>query len=325
MKSNALTLVGDIGGTNCRLALAREGQLLHESIATYADAAYPTLVDAIRAYLRMQQVDVSVACLAIAGPITGDAVKLTNNAWHFSIEQTRIDLNLAALAIINDFEAIALALPHLRREHLQQIGGAEPLQDKPKVALGPGTGYGAAQVIRADERFIALPTEGGHVSLAPSTERELALCAWLLRQGLQITREQLLSGPGLERIYRGLCNLDGIAAEALRAAEIQTRAIAGNDARCVAALTQFCELLGTAARDQALDVLAQGGIYIAGGIVKRFIPFLCASGFRQRFENSTTMSAVLEPIPVYVITTDNPGLFGAAAHAAALQEKLAPR
>lgn len=321
MKSTVTALVGDIGGTNCRLALTRNGQLLPESITTYADADYPNLVDAVRAYLQAQQAHVTIACIAIAGPVTGDTIKLTNHAWHFSIEQTRIELNLIALEIINDFEAIALALPHLRRAQLEQIGGTEPQPDKPKVAMGPGTGYGAAKVMRCGKNFIALPSEGGHVSLAPSTARELALCTWLLRHDLQITREQLLSGPGLERIYRALCDLDGTPSDTLRAADIQTRATAASDPHCVAALTMFCELLGTAARDQALDSLAQGGIYIAGGIVKRFIPFLRASGFRQRFEDSATMRTLLEPIPVYVITEDNPGLFGVAARAAGLQEK----
>ncbi len=318
MHSNMTTLVGDIGGTNCRLALARDGELLHGSIATYADSTYATLTDAVRDYLREQGTEITIACLAIAGPVTGDAVKLTNNAWHFSIEKTRTDLNLTALEIINDFEAIALALPYLRAEHLQQIGGAEPVPDEPKVAIGPGTGYGAARVVRCGKTFIAQPSEGGHVSIAPSTEREFALCAWLLRQHLQITREQLLSGPGLERIYRGLCEIDGIDTEALSPAEIQTRATAGGDSRCVAALNMFCEFLGTAARDQTLDALAQGGVYIAGGIVKRFIPFLRASGFRQRFECSDTMRPLLKSIPVYVITEDNPGLFGVAARTAEL-------
>ncbi|HET8711086.1 MAG TPA: glucokinase, partial [Spongiibacteraceae bacterium] len=156
------------------------------------------------------------------------------------------------------------------------------------------------------------------VSIAPSSERELALCAWLLRQHQQITREHLLSGRGIERIYQGLCDLEQIAAESLSAAEIQARAVAGSDMRCLAALNMFCELLGTAARDQALDALAQGGVYIAGGIVKRFIPFLRNSHFRQRFESSDTMRALLEPIPVYVITEDYPGLIGAAAHVSAL-------
>lgn len=321
MLSNGITLIGDIGGTNCRLGLARHGELLRESITTYTDDAFPSLVDAIRAYLRKQQVEVTVACLAIAGPVTGDAIKLTNHAWHFSIEQTRDVLNLAALEVINDFEAVALALPHLRGEHLQQIGGAESRDDKPRVVIGPGTGYGAAHVIRDGDGFIALPSEGGHVSIAPSTERELALCGWLLRQNLQITREQLLSGPGLEHIHRGLCDLDGLAPETLRAAAIQTRATAASDSRCVATLALFCELLGTAARDQALDSLAQGGVYIAGGIVKRFIPFLRASRFRERFEASSTMSALLKPIPVYVIVEANPGLVGAAARASMLHAR----
>jgi glucokinase len=323
MQSNTMNLVGDIGGTNCRLALARGSEVISASITTYNVSAYPTVVDAIRAYLceqrmQAQNADVQSACLAIAGPVMGDIVKLTNNAWHFSIERTREELNLKALDIINDFEAIALALPHLRGDQLQRIGGEERASGKPRVAIGPGTGYGAATVVRANDSFIALPSEGGHVSIAPATERELALCGWLLRQHLQITREQLLSGPGLENIYRGLCDLDGVAAKPFRAAEIQMHAVGGDDPYCVATLTMFCELLGTAARDQALDAFAQDGVYIAGGIVKRFIPFLRASGFRQRFENSDTMAAVVKSIPVYVITEDNPGLIGAAANAAGL-------
>ncbi|MFT3930782.1 MAG: glucokinase [Spongiibacteraceae bacterium] len=328
MMQNSTQLVGDIGGTNCRLALIRDGKLLRESIATYADASYPSLVAAIRAYLQQQRTEIHAACLAIAGPITGDEIKLTDNAWHFSIAQTRRELGLSTLEIINDFEAIALALPHLDSNQIEQIGGTEskpgqpnssqtqPSQAQPyktKVAIGPGTGYGAAKVIRCGQRFVALSSEGGHVTIAPSSQRELALCAWLLRESLQITREQLLSGPGLERIYRGICSIDGIAAKSLRAADIQTHAIAGNDDQCIAALHMFCDWLGTAARDQALDAMALGGVYIAGGIVKRFIPFLRASGFRQRFENSDTMRPLLEPIPVYVITEEYPGLLGAAA------------
>jgi glucokinase len=318
MISNSTLLVGDIGGTNCRLALVRNGELLRDTITTYADAAYPRLVDAVRAYLGEHHAQIDAACLAIAGPIAGDEVKLTNHAWHFSIAQTRRELNLKALEVINDFESIALALPHLRAEHVEQVGGNEPRPGKPKVAIGPGTGYGAAKVIRCGELNVALASEGGHVSIAPSTQRELALCEWLLRHSLQITREQLLSGPGLERIYRGVCSLDGFDAEALCAADIQKRAIAGSDQRCVATLNMFCDWLGTAARDQALDAMAYGGVYIAGGIVKRFIPFLRASGFRQRFEDSDTMREVLEPIPVYVITEEHPGLLGAAAHLCSL-------
>ena len=320
MNANGLALVGDIGGTNCRLALARNGQLQAESITTYASSAYFSLVDAAKAFLHEREVSVTSACIAIAGPVSGDDIKLTNHPWHFSIRQTQTDLNVSALAIINDFEAIGLALPHLRDEQLQQIGGGKSQPHKPKVALGPGTGYGATHVIPCGDAFIVLPTEGGHVSLAPSTQQELELFEWLLRKHLQITCEQLLSGPGLERVYRALCDLHGVNCEPFGAADIQTRAVAASNPLCAAALHLFCELLGTAARDQALCNLAQGGIYIAGGIVKRFIPFLRNSGFRQRFEHSDTMRALLEPIPVYVITEENPGLIGAAAHVATLHQ-----
>ncbi|HEY3700265.1 MAG TPA: glucokinase [Spongiibacteraceae bacterium] len=319
MESKALALIGDIGGTHCRFALARDGQLLRETITIYDSNAYLSIVDAANAFFKTQQAHIDIACLAIAAPVGGDAVHLTNNPWQFSIKQTQHDLGLSVLSIINDFEAIGLALPHLRAEQLQQIGGAEPQPKKPKAALGPGTGYGATHVINCGGNIVALPTEGGHVSLAPSTQQELELFEWLLQHRLQITCEQLISGPGLERLHGALCDLNGVTCEKLSAAQIQQRASTSEDPLCVAALNLFCELLGTAARDQALCCLAQGGVYIAGGIVKRFIPFLRASGFRKRFENSDTMRALLEPIPVFVIVEENPGLIGAAAHTTVLR------
>lgn len=321
MESKTLSLIGDIGGTHCRFALARDGYLLRETITVYDSAAYANIVDAANAFFKLQQTHIDIACIAIAGPVSGDAVHLTNHPWQFSIRQTQHDLGLSALSIINDFEAVGLALPHLDSEQLEQIGGKEPQPQKPKVALGPGTGYGATHVIRCGNDIIALPTEGGHVSLAPSTQQELELFEWLLQRHLQITCEQLISGPGLERLHSAICDLNGVTCEKLSAAQIQQRASANEDPLCVAALNLFCELLGTAARDQALCCLAQGGVYIAGGIVKRFIPFLRASGFRKRFENSDTMRALLEPIPVFVIVEENPGLIGAAARTTILRQR----
>lgn len=311
--STTYALVGDIGGTNCRLALARDGELLRESIHTYAVNQFPTLTSAIENYLQQHDVEVRTACVAIAGPVGGDWVQFTNAPWRFSIEATRDELSLQTLQIINDFQAVGLSLPHLRADQLQQIGGGTPQSGKPKVALGPGTGYGATHVIPYDGSYVALPTEGGHISVAPSTQREIDLFRWALQQNLQITCEQFLSGPGLKTLYRGLRALHGEPIAELSPAEVQIRGVDGSDSICAQALHLFCELLGTAARDQALGTLAQGGVYIAGGIVQRFIPFLHDSKFRERFENSSTMRAILEKIPVYVITEDNPGLVGAAA------------
>jgi glucokinase len=315
VRNSTVSLVGDIGGTNCRLALANNGQLLHESIMTYAVAAFPSLTHAVQTYLNEHNIKIDNACLAIAGPVDGDLVRLTNQAWQFSIEQMRIDLNFKLLRIVNDFEAVGLALPHLNTYQLRQIGGRQAEPQKSKVALGPGTGYGATHVITYGNTVIALPTESGHISIAPSTQREVNVFQWLLDKNLQITCEQLLSGPGLQTLYRALYDLEFKGTrqfENLSAAEIQARAVENVDSLCIATLNLFCELLGTAARDQALCCLAKGGIYIAGGIVQRFIPFLRASGFRQRFESSATMRAILEPLPIYVITEENPGLIGAA-------------
>lgn len=313
MAAGSMALVGDIGGTNCRFALASDGVLIRATIKAFATAAFPSLAQAAHHYLQGQGVSVERGCIAIAGPVADDRVHLTNHPWQFSIEQTRLELGLQQLRIINDFQAIGLALPHLQPSQLEQIGGGTPVAGQPKVALGPGTGYGATHVIEVAGESIALPTEGGHVSIAPSTTQELKLCQWLLEHDAQVTCEHLLSGPGLETIYRALAEWQGRIDAGKTAAEIQHGAVDASDSLCLEALALFCELLGTAARDQALSCLARGGVYIAGGIVQRFIPFLCSSNFRRRFEFSPTMHAVLEPIPVYVITEAFPGLVGAAA------------
>lgn len=313
LATSAFALVGDIGGTNCRFALARDGVLQRTSIKAYATAAYPSLTQAAQHYLHEQNVSVEQACIAVAGPVVGDRVHLTNSPWQFSVEQTRLELGLQRLRLLNDFEAVGLALPHLLPTQLEQIGGTASLPGHPKTALGPGTGFGATHVIDIGASSIALPTEGGHISIAPSTERELKICEWLLAQRSQIICEHLLSGPGLENIYRALAALAGDATAHKSAAQIQSNAVTGADNLSVEALNVFCEFLGTAARDQALSCLARGGVYIAGGIVQRFIPFLQRSNFRHRFEESPTMHDVLAPIPVYVITEEFIGLIGAAA------------
>jgi glucokinase len=311
--TSALALVGDIGGTNCRFALACDGVVQRASIKAYATAAYPALTRAAEHYLHEQNVRVEQACIAVAGPVVGEQIQLTNSPWQFSVEQTRLELGLQRLRLLNDFESVGLALPHLLPAQLEQVGGSVVLPGHPKAALGPGTGFGATHVIRVGDNNIAIPTEGGHISIAPSTECELKVCQWLLAQRLQVMCENLLSGPGLENIYRALAALGGHSTAQLNAAQIQSSAVIGADSLTVDALTMFCELLGTAARDQALSCLARGGVYIAGGIVQRFIPFLQRSNFRQRFEESPTMHEVLAPIPVYVITEEFIGLVGAAA------------
>ena len=304
-------LVADIGGTNTRFALAGADGRLHAPL-TLATRRFASLADAARAYLEATGARPREACIAVAGPVSGDAVRLTNHRWEFSIAALREELALAQLRVINDFEAIALALPALAADELLQIGGGKPVRASPMAVLGPGTGLGVAQLIATRGGFQPVSTEGGHASIGPCNEAELQIFATLMRNGQHLCREALLSGPGIERIYWALCLHAGSAYHGYTAAEIQAHAVAGSDATCRAALEHFCAFLGTAAGDQALCCGAQGGVFIAGGIVPRFTEFLRHSRFRARFEAKGPMRDYVSAIPVYVITRENPGMLGAA-------------
>lgn len=306
-------LVADIGGTNTRFALAKDTVPELQSLRVVKTAGFATLCDAIQAYL--QDVGTPIpdsACLAIAGPVQGDSVTMTNHPWHFSQAELQHQTGLRKLRLINDFEAVALSIPHLAASGLVKLGGGAPITSKPKIVLGPGTGLGAALLIPTDSGFMAIPTEGGHAALGPDNELELDIFRWLLRQGKNITREQLLSGIGLETLHQAMCALHNKCSQYQTAADIQGAAVAGQDEICEATLKLFCTLLGSAAADQAFSCGAQGGVYLAGGIVSRFIPFLKTSQFRERFEAQSVMKDYLKAVPTYVITAPNPGLLGAA-------------
>jgi glucokinase len=304
-------LVADIGGTNARFAMvARDGSL--HSALTLPTRRYPSLLDAAQAYTQQLRVRPRSACIAVAGPVNDDEVRLTNHSWSFSVRELAASLGIERLRLINDFEAIALALPVLGGADLFQIGGGEPVQGRPKAVLGPGTGLGVAQLVPTRAGFEPIATEGGHASIGPRNEAELAILATLLRNGRQISREALLSGPGLELIYWALCRTANAHYEGYTAAEIQAHAVAGSDDLCRDTLGHFCAFLGTAAGDQALCCGAQGGVYIAGGIVPRFTGFLSRSRFREHFEDKGPMRDYTSRIPVYVILAEHPGMLGAA-------------
>jgi glucokinase len=209
---------------------------------------------------------------------------------------------------------MAWAVSVLGTEHRVQLGGdGRSAQHQPIAVIGPGTGFGVALLLRNRQgQCHVLATEGGHASLAAVDARELAVHRWLLQQGIFPSREHLLSGRGLERIYRALAGIDQIAVDDLPAHRIQQRAVAGDDALATEALALFCAMLGTAAADQALSCGARGGVYITGGIVRRFIPFLQQSRFRQHFDGQRPMHHYLKPIPVYVVNASHQGLVGAA-------------
>lgn len=313
--SGAFTqLVADIGGTNARFGLVSDHDQNPAHVIKLATADYPDLPAALHAYVKLTGIPIPPrVCIAVAGPTDSPFIQLTNGTWRFSPGELKRALALDELAIINDFAAMAWAVSAVSPAELVQIGGKAPVPDKPIAVIGPGTGFGVALLLPGrDGTGQVIATEGGHASLAPRNARELALFAWLLEQGIFPCRETLLSGQGLQHIYRALSAIDGLAKPGAAAAHIQRQAVAGEDALATETLELFCALLGTAAADQALCCGALGGVYITGGIVRRFIPFLRNSRFRARFESERSMGPYLQSIPAFVVTANHLGLRGAA-------------
>jgi len=309
-----MRLVGDIGATNARLGLVTpDGAILHCTNLLCAD--YDTLGDAIRHYL--SEVDCEapqLAVLAVAATPRDDRIAFTNNRWSFSIDGLRAHLGLARLSVINDFHANALAIPRLSTDDRKQIGAGTPREDAPIGVIGPGSGLGVSAVVRNGDRHVALPGEGGHVTMAPCNDEESAVIGLLRRRFEHVSAERLLSGPGLVNLYSALAELHGKDGKAAKtAAEICAPEAIATDECARRAVDMFCAMLGTVASNLALTLGAHGGIYIAGGIVPRFGVAFAASAFRERFEDKGRFRAYLAAIPTYVITQPHAALLGAAA------------
>jgi len=311
-----MRLLADIGGTNARFALQADGA----GAADFADIEvlgcreHAAIGDAIRHYLararaRGLAVDaIRHAAIAIANPVEGDEVSMTNHHWRFSIDALRAECRFETLLVVNDFAALAMALPHLGDAGRARIGGAaEAAAGRPIGLIGPGTGLGVSAVVPSGGGWIALPGEGGHASFAPVTRQEIRLLEALLEEYGHVSAERLLSGAGLETIHRAL------SGERLAAPVITGRALDGTSAACRETVDTFCAVLGCVAGNVALTLGATGGMYIGGGIVPRFGRLFHASAFRRRFEDKGRLQPWLARIPTWLITEEFPALRGAAA------------
>ncbi len=317
----SVSLVGDIGGTNARLALWHAGRL--EQVRVLSTAAFDGPEQAIRSYLDtlgQHAGELDRVCLACAGPVSGDEFRFTNNHWVISRTAFCRDLGLSDLLLINDFSALALGVTCLRKDELLDVRPGVVVADCPRLVLGPGTGLGVGTLL-PDTRggWHALAGEGGHVDLPIGSEREADLWSYLHRQLGHVSAENLLSGPGLVNLYRASCALDGKTLRFDSAAELTQAALEG-DAQAIAVLEQFCTWLGRVAGNAALTLGARGGVYLAGGMLPRFADFLVASGFLAAFQAKGEMSGYLMHIPVWLVTAEQPGLLGAGL---ALQRSLA--
>ena len=311
-------LLADIGGTNARFALQR-GPGRIEEIATLACAAHATFTDAVRAYLAGHPGaarEVRHAVIAIANPVEGDFVKMTNHHWQFSIDAARRDLGLDTLLVVNDFAALSMSVPGLPDADLQQVGGTRVNPDAVIGVVGAGTGLGVGGVIPDGGRWTVLPSEGGHVALAPGSEREMALLQLLSRGRDYVHTGHVLSGPGLVNLYRAIGELDGLSAVHAQPEQISAAALDGGDALALDTLHTFCAMLGGFVGDLAVLFKASGGVFLAGGILPQLREFLPYSAFRERFFNKGVMRDFLAGVPVRLIEHGRLGVLGAAGLAA---------
>lgn len=325
MSSNRtlLAMVADIGGTNARFALTNLQHATphlshHQSLPC---AEFASLQYAAEHYLESVGGQPTHAAIAVASPGGSDEIRLTNRAWSFSRRELQKSLGLDALDVLNDFGAVAWAVPALGPADVVTLHGAHdaPLRS-PVSVLGPGTGLGIALLTGdAASGWRVVETEGGHVDFAPLGEEEKQIATWLNARFDRVSNERLLSGTGLSHIDAALASGDDLSpaldqrATFRDPAAIVDAALAGHDLIARRALARFCAVLGSVAGDAAL-IHGARTVMIAGGIMPRFIPFLRSSAFRERFLAKGRMAAYLESVAIRVITHTAPGLLGAAMY-----------
>lgn len=309
-------LIGDIGATYSRFAIEHEGRI--DRLEVLQTSRHENLRAAIEHYLggpnlRGNQRPIEAA-LAVAGPVSGDQVVMTNIGWSFSENQLQEELNLQ-VKIYNDFAAVARALPALEKDDLLPVGEDRHVRESPIAVIGPGTGLGVAGLVRTGDDWFQIPGEGGHATMPAVTREESKIVDLLRLRWDHISAERILSGDGLVNLYRALCTLHGaVAPNFSTAAEITGAAIPDSERippnwLCLRTFEVFCAMLGTFAADVALTFGA-ARVYIAGGILRRFSKQFADSPFRTRFEQKGRLSSYVASIPTYLVLHEAPALVG---------------
>jgi len=310
-------IVADIGGTNARFALAtgRNGQQFSiEHINILSGADYAHFEDALQAYIdSLDGIVPKAACIAIAGPIGGDQVAMTNLSWTFSKKAVQARFAFDTFDVINDFAAVAIATSRLTSADLVPIkeGIINPAANK--AVLGAGTGLGVAGLAYNAGGWLPIPSEGGHVNMAPANDFEADVIKAGMKRFGHVAAEVFVSGPGLVKLYQSICDVNGVEARIVEPKDVSAAALDNSDPNCRLALETFCGFLGTVSGNLVLTYGAKGGVYIAGGIVPRFLDFLKSSNFCERFSQKGVMSHYLADVPVHLVTFEQTAFLGAAA------------
>jgi glucokinase len=312
-RTSGTVLLADIGGTNTRFALLAGGKV--GALAHMAVSNYGSFREALGVYLGgLPGVGpIRSAILAAAGMIQDDRSALTNSSWEIDAAELRAARGFSTVRLINDFEAVAWALPCLPRDSLLPLGGHRSVAGAPLAALGPGTGLGMAVNIPHATGQLVLSSEGGHSTMAGRSLREDAVIEHLRRRFGHVSAERVLSGGGLENLYEVIAAQDDVMPSRRRAAEITQAGIEGTCPTSRAAVDMFCAMLGTVAGNLALTLGARGGIFIAGGILRHMPKYLASSQFRTSFEEKGRFRKYLEPIPAYLILDEDAAFVGLRA------------
>ncbi len=311
-------LVGDIGGTNARFALASSKSPGYSSELTFKCRAFASADLAINAYLReIKAARPDVICFAAAGPIIDGNVRFTNNSWSLGTGELENAFDGASIRLLNDFEAIAYSIPHLVEEDCLSVGLPPPVDlsrsNYTIGIIGPGTGLGTAGLCKRDGQIYPIIGEGGHVGFAPETQVQADILAQLREQFERVCDERLVSGPGIVNIYHALNHIRGETVTHITAADVFSRASDGDDGTAKEAVEIFFEVLGQVAGNLALTLGAFDGIFIGGGIVARKPDLIASSRFRTGFEHKGRYRSLMEKIPTQVILHPHPGLLGASS------------
>jgi glucokinase len=314
--SDTARLLADIGGTNARFAWQAAPGAPITDVQVLPGAHYPTLQAAMHTYLDGlgRGAPTSVAS-AIANPITGDMVRMTNHDWAFSQAAVKAEFGLRTLRLLNDFTALALALPDLPAHELRQVGGGAAVPGVAMGLVGAGTGLGVSGLL-PDGRggWVPLEGEGGHVTLPATTARERLVMDGLIRRYGHASAERVCCGQGLVDTCAILCVADGVTTQGLDSASaVSDAALKAGHPQALETLTIFCAMLGSVAGNLALTLGARGGVYVGGGIVPRLGEWFAQSPFRERFDHKGRFTGLLQGMPVWVITSaQSPALLGAA-------------
>lgn len=308
-------LLADIGGTNTRVALARDGHVVRESVRRFVNEDAADLPAILQTYLKEMAVDgCSGACLAVAGPVQDGVAEMTNLSWVITPDDVQRATGATTVAIINDLQAQGHALDRLKPGSLHQVlPGSDSRLRGARLVVGIGTGFNAAPVHRVDGRLFVAPSECGHATLPVRTDGDLRLARYVEAAHGFAGVEDVLSGRGLERLYSWCAHEAGETRE-LPAHEIMAQIAAGREPIAQQTCALFAALLGRVAGDLALVHLPFGGLYLVGGVARAFMPYLSSHGFTDAFRDKGRFASFMDEFPVHVIEDDFAALEGCADH-----------